>query len=158
MTKGIIKKLIKLLKSKYVQKNWSSKLQKPRKTRKQPRTVPPAHLPAFTMNKDDIYKLILGFQGCQVGRVRSITLEHAFPALMGASALNRTICAIECTYFRIGQILWNMNLYIFELAFQWHQYHSNRCYTTLDMAILVGLIGCKSSLNSNLLSMLLELS
>ena len=59
--KRIIKKLIKLLKSKYLQKNWSSKLKKPKKTWKRPRTAPPAQLRTFTIEMSDIYKLILGF-------------------------------------------------------------------------------------------------
>ena len=47
------------------------------KTKKNSKTTKngaPARLCPFTMNKDDIYKLILGFQYCQVGRVRLIAL------------------------------------------------------------------------------------
>ena len=47
------------------------------------------------MKMGDIYKLILGFQHCQVSRVRSIALEHAFTVLMGTNALDRTVCALE---------------------------------------------------------------
>ena len=65
-----------MTKIKNLQKNWSSTLQKPRKTRKRPRTVPPTRLRTFTMKKDDIYNLILGFQYCQVGRVHSITPRY----------------------------------------------------------------------------------
>ena len=75
MTKGIINKLIKLLKSKYLQKNWSSKLQKPRKTREQSRMAPSACLSPFTIERGGIYKLILRIQCCQVCRVHSISLQ-----------------------------------------------------------------------------------
>jgi hypothetical protein len=80
-------------------------LQKPRKTKKRPRTVPPARLCMFTIELGDIYKLILGFQRCQVFRVRSIVLEHDFAIVMGTRALDHTICVLEHTCFRIGQIL-----------------------------------------------------
>jgi hypothetical protein len=43
-------------------------------------TAPPN---MFTMKKESIYKLILGFQHCQVGRVRSFALEHAFSSADG---------------------------------------------------------------------------
>ena len=98
MTKEINKKLNYFIKIKNLQKNWSSTLQKPRKTRKRPRTAPPVHLRTFTIEMGDIYKLILGFQYCQVVRVHSIALEHDFALTMGTSALKRTC-------FRIGQIL-----------------------------------------------------
>jgi hypothetical protein len=52
----------------------------------------------------------------------------------------------------------NTKLYIFELAFQRHQDHPNRSSTTLDMTVLVGLVGCELLLDSNLLSKLPELS
>jgi hypothetical protein len=65
-------------------------------------TVP---LNAFTMKKESIYKLILGFLHFQVGRVRSFALEHSFSVLMGASANDRTIFAIDHKRFRICLIL-----------------------------------------------------
>ena len=37
--------------------------------------------------------------------MRSIALEHAFPVLMGTSALDRTIYTLERTSFRISLIL-----------------------------------------------------
>jgi hypothetical protein len=41
--------------------NWSSELQKLKKIRKRPRTVALARLPPFTIEMNDIYKLILWF-------------------------------------------------------------------------------------------------
>ena len=64
----------------------------------------------FTIKIGDIYKLILGFQHCQVVRVRLIALEHDFALAMGISALYRTICVLERIYFKIGQIFRNINL------------------------------------------------
>ena len=149
---------IEIIKKRKLTKELEFNIPKTKKNWKTSKNGAPGPSPSIYKRKGDIYKLILGFQLCQVTRVRSIALVHSFPALMVASALDRTICALEHTYFRIGQILWNMNLYIFVLAFQWYQDHSNWSSTTLNMAILVGLIGYESSLDSNLLRMLPELS
>ena len=73
------------------------KVKKFRKTRKWPSTTPLARLHPFTIERGDIYKLILGFQRCQVVRVRLIVLEHDFALAMGTSALDRTIGAIDRT-------------------------------------------------------------
>ena len=67
--------------------------------------APGASPPMFIKRMGDIYKLILGFQHCQVTRERLIALEHKFALAVGKNALDRTICALKHTYFRIGKIL-----------------------------------------------------
>jgi hypothetical protein len=52
-------------------------------------------LNAFTMKKEHIYTLILGFQRCQVGRVRSIALYVRSNALMQEFLHHMGITAFE---------------------------------------------------------------
>ena len=74
MTKEINKKLNYFIKFKTYKRIGVQRSKNQEKVEKRPRTAPLAHLSLFTMNKDNIYKLILEFQRCQVGQVRSIIL------------------------------------------------------------------------------------
>ena len=105
MTTKYMKISIEIIKKRKLTIELEFNAPKMKKNSKMTKNGTPGAFPPFIMKKDDIYKLILGFQHCQIGWVCSIALVHALPALMGTSALDRTICVLECTYFRIGQIL-----------------------------------------------------
>ena len=64
MIKEIIRKLNFFIKINKPTKELEFNAPKPRKTRKRPRTAPPARLRPFTKEMGDIYKLFLGFQRC----------------------------------------------------------------------------------------------
>ena len=108
MTKEINKRQNYFIKIKILTKELEFKALKTQKKTKRPRMAPSAHLRPFTMIIYDIYKLILGL----VSRVRSIalwvcsiTLKNAFPVLMGACVLDRTLCALKRTTFRFSELL-----------------------------------------------------
>jgi hypothetical protein len=74
ITTDMIKSIEIIEKLKLTKKSEVPRSKNQEKLKKGPRTAPQARLRTFTMKKDDIYKLILGFQCFQVGRMRSIAL------------------------------------------------------------------------------------
>jgi hypothetical protein len=97
MTKEINKKINYFIKIKTLTKELEFKAPKTKKNSKMTKNGAPG-ISVRLQTKYDIYKLILGFHNCQVGRVLSITLKHDFLRLIGTSVLDRTICALGRTY------------------------------------------------------------